>query len=147
MGQQGVWMHYGDMLIIFSPHRLYDGGMVRQKSHFLLWRIGREQGQIFSHTWHDVARVRDGTSIVQREAPPYWEDIYIYNIILGRVFDTTYVKELSFEMTVALLQRLAAMSLKSLDCMLKCSQDHFTSNAPWKHVEYGNKKVMDESIP
>ena len=58
MGQQGVWMHYDDMVILFSLHKLYDGGMVRQQSHLLLWTIGREQGQIFSHTWHDTIGVR-----------------------------------------------------------------------------------------
>ena len=50
MGQQGVWMHYDDMVILFSMHQLYDGGMMRQQSHLLLWRIGREQGKNFSHT-------------------------------------------------------------------------------------------------
>ena len=55
MGQQGVWMHYDDVIIMFSLHEWYDGGM-------LLWRIGREQGNICSHTWHDAAGVRDSTS-------------------------------------------------------------------------------------
>ena len=29
MGQQGVWMHYDDIVIFFSLHHLYDGGMMR----------------------------------------------------------------------------------------------------------------------
>ena len=39
-------MHYDDMVIMLSPHELYDGGMMRQQRHLLLWRIRREQGQI-----------------------------------------------------------------------------------------------------
>ena len=50
-------------------------------------------------------------------------------------------------MTVAILQMLAALSLRSLDCLMKCSQYHFTSNAPWMHVEDEYEKVMGESIP
>ena len=65
MGHQGVWMHCDDMVIMFSLHELYDGGMMRQQRHLLLWRIGREQGHICSHTWHDAAGVGDGTIIVQ----------------------------------------------------------------------------------
>ena len=65
MRQQGVWMHDGDVIIMFSPHGLYDGGIWRHQIIFLLWRIGREQGQIYSHTWHDAAGVGDGTIIME----------------------------------------------------------------------------------
>ena len=84
---------------------------------------------------------------MQGAKPPSWEDLYIHNRILVRVFDTIYVKELRFELTVVLLQRLAALSLGGLDFLLECSQDHFTSNTPWRHVEDENKEVMDGSIP
>ena len=58
--KQGVWKHCVDMnffisITMFSPHDLYDGGMGRQQNIFLLWMFLGEQGQIFSHTLHDVA--------------------------------------------------------------------------------------------
>ena len=65
IGKQGVWMTYDDIIIIFSPHDLYDGGMRRQQKILLLWRILGEHGQIFSHTLHDVAGVGDSTIMVQ----------------------------------------------------------------------------------
>ena len=147
MGQKGVWMHYDNVIIMFALHRLYDGGMRRQQRHLLLWRIEREQGKNFSHTWNDAAGIGGGTSIVQGATPPSWEGLYIYNSILGRVFDTIYVKELSYEMTVALLQRLAALSFRRLDCLLKCSQVHFTSNASWRHVDDHHERLMEGSTP
>ena len=85
-------MHHGDEIIMFSPHRLYDGGMVRQQSHLLLWRIGREQGQIFSHTWHDAAGVRDDTIMMQGgyslalddwEVLPPWKELLVCSSIMG----------------------------------------------------------------
>ena len=51
---------------MFSLHDLYDGGMRRQQKLLFLWLFLREQGQICSHTLHDVVGVGDGTIMVQR---------------------------------------------------------------------------------
>ena len=66
IGKQGVWMHFDDMIIMSSPHDLYDGGMRRHQKNLFLWGTLGEQGQIFSHILHDVVGVRDGTILVQR---------------------------------------------------------------------------------
>ena len=50
-------------------------------------------------------------------------------------------------MTMALLQRTATLSLESLDYLLKCSQNHFTSDVSWRHVGEEDEEVMDGRIP
>ena len=101
MGQQGVWIHYDDVIIMFSPHGLHDGGLLGQQRHFFLWRIGREQGQIFSHTWHDAVGGGDGTILVQGgyslslddlEVLPPWKELLVCNNIMGKFFDMRHVK-------------------------------------------------------
>ena len=67
-------MNFVDMtsfmsIIMFSPHDLYDGGVRRQQKLLLLWLFLVEQGQICSHTFHDVAGVGDGTIMVQGDTP------------------------------------------------------------------------------
>ena len=95
MGQQGVWMHYDDIIIMFSPHELYDGGMSGQQRHFFLWRIEREQGKSFSHILHDVAMGGDGN-------------------IMGGVFDIGHVREWLYELAGAYLHRPTTLSLWSM---------------------------------
>ena len=59
-------MKFSMSVTMFSPHDFYDGGVGRQQNFLLLWLFLGEQGQIFSHTLHDVAGVGDGTIMVQR---------------------------------------------------------------------------------
>ena len=74
MGQQGVWMHCDDLVILISLHRLYHGVMMRQQKHLLVWRIERGQGQSCSHILHDVAMGGDDN-------------------IMGGVFNMGHVRE------------------------------------------------------
>ena len=63
--QHRVWMHGVDVLlisfIVSSSYELVDGGMERQHNVLLLGLFLGEQGQICSHTLHDVAGRGDGT--------------------------------------------------------------------------------------
>lgn len=70
----------------------------------------------------DVAGAGGGTSIVKRGCslalgaqalPSSWEGLYICSNMMGKVFNKIHVKELSFKMTVDLLHKPAALSLKS----------------------------------
>ena len=83
-------------------HDLYDESMRRQQTLLLFELYLREQGQICSHTLHDVAGVGDGTIIVQRgyslaldvqEVLPLWEELLMCSSIMGDVFDNVHVKE------------------------------------------------------
>ena len=68
--QHRVWIHGVDMILISfimsSSHVLYDESMRRQQILLLLGLYLRKQGKIFSHIFHDVVGVEDGTIIVQR---------------------------------------------------------------------------------
>ena len=103
-------MHYDDMVIFFSLHQLYDGGMMRQQSHLLLWRIEREHGYIFSHILHDVAMGGDDN-------------------IMGGVFDIEHVRECIHELEGAYFHRPTTLSLWSMDLWMECPQDHSTLGA------------------
>ena len=99
IGQEGVWKHCVDMtffisITMFSLHDLYDGGMRRQQKLLFLSLFLGEQGQIFSHTLHDVVGVEDGTIMVQRgyslafddqEVLPLWEELLMCSSIMGDV--------------------------------------------------------------
>ena len=87
-----------------SPHDLYDGGMRRQQNFLLLWLFLGEHGKIWSHTFHDVAGVGDGTIMVQRgyslalddlEVLPLWEELLVCSNIMEDIFDNEHVKEWS----------------------------------------------------
>ena len=106
MGQQGVWMHYYDMIILFSLHQLYDGGMMRQQRPLLLWRIKRGQGKSCSHILHDVAMGGNGN-------------------IMGGYFDIEHVRECIYELAGAYLHGPTMLSLWGMSLMMECSQDHF----------------------
>ena len=67
--------------------------------------------------------------------------------MMGGVFCKIHVKKGSFELTVALLQRLAVLSLESLSYLLECPSNHFTSNVFWRHVGDENEGVREESTP
>jgi len=101
--QHRVWMHGVDVLlisfIVSSSHELHDGGMGRQHN-FLLLCLG-EQGQICSHTLHDVAGGGDGTIslVFDWEALPSWEVFHICCSIIRGVFDKEHVKEQSLVLT------------------------------------------------
>ena len=93
---------------------------MRQQKILLLWRILREQGQIFSHTLHDVVGVGDGTIMVQGgyslalddlEVLPLWKELLVYGSIMGGVFDIEHVKEWSYELVGAYLRRPTTLSL------------------------------------
>ena len=101
----------------------------------LPWVFLREYGLILSHAWHDVARVGDGTIMVQRgyslaledqEVLPFWKESPICNNIMVDDFDIGHVKEWSYEIIVALLQRPTTLSLGSLGLLMECPQGHFT---------------------
>ena len=71
----------------------------------LLRMFLREQGKIFSHSFHDVAGVEDGTIIVQRgyslaldvqEGLSSWEGLLICSSIMGDAFDILHVKYWSY---------------------------------------------------
>ena len=104
--EQGVWMYWGDVIyfistIMFLLHSLYGDDVGRQQELLLLWRFLREYGLIFSHTFHDVVGVGDGTIMVQRgysltledqEVLPLWNGSPIYSSIMIDGFDMWYVK-------------------------------------------------------
>ena len=69
--KQGVWVYWSDVIsfistIVLFLHDLYDDGVGRQLELLILWLLLREYGLILSHTLHDVARVGNGTIMVQR---------------------------------------------------------------------------------
>ena len=90
-----------DTHIIHCVFIMYDGSMGRQQNVLLLC-LG-EQGQICSHTLHDVAGGGDGIiSLVfddGLEAFPSWEVFHICCSIVRGVFDKEHVKEQSFVLT------------------------------------------------
>ena len=47
---------------MFSLHDLDDGSVERQQNILLLGMLLGEQGQVFSHSFHDVARVEGALS-------------------------------------------------------------------------------------
>ena len=104
MGQQGVWIHYDCMVILFSLHQLYVGGMMRQQRHLLLWRIEREQAKSWSHILHNVVMGGDAN-------------------IMGEVFDIGHVREWIYELARAYLYRPTTLSLWSRILLMECSQD------------------------
>ena len=123
---------------MFSPHDLYDGGMRRQQKLLLLWLFLGEQGQICSHTLHDVAGVGDGTIMVQRgyslalddqEVLPPWEELLVCSSIVGDIFDNKHVKERSYELSGSYLHRPTTLSLESMGLLMEYPQDHFTFDA------------------
>lgn len=122
---KGVWEYYDD--VIFSPHGLYDGGMMRQQRNLVLWRIEREQGQNFSHIFHDVAMGGDG------------------NIMRG-VFDIVHVKKWIYKLAGAYFHRPTMLSLWSSNLLMECSQDHFMLNALGGHRGGEIDRVVDGLI-
>ena len=123
-------MQYDDAIIMFSPHGLYDGGMRRLQRLLLLWRIGREQGHICCHNWHDVAGVGDGNIIVQGgyslalddlEVLPPWKELLVCNNIMGGVFDMGHAKGWIYELARAYLHGPIALSLWSRNLLMECS--------------------------
>ena len=97
-----------------------------------------EQGQIFSHSFHDVERVEDGTITVQRgyslaldvqEVLPPWERLLIYSKIMGDAFDILHVKDWSHELEGAYLHRPTTLPLWSWGLLMEYPQDHFTLHA------------------
>ena len=96
--QHREWMHDVD---VSSSHEMYDGSMRRQQNTLLLC-LG-EQGQICSHTLHDVAGGGDGTiSLIFDdvwEALPSWEVFHICCSIIRGVFDKEHVIEQSLVLT------------------------------------------------
>ena len=124
MGKQGVWMHYNNM---FSPHMFYDGGMMRQQRHLLLWRIEREQGKSCSHILHNVAMGGDGN-------------------IMGGVFDIGHIREWTYELAGAYLHRPTVLSLWSMSLLMEFSQDHFIFDALEGHRGCEISRVVDGLI-
>ena len=133
--QQGVWMYWGDVIffisiIMFLSHDFYDGGVRRQQELLLLWLLLGEYGLYFSHTLQHVSGGRDGTIKVKigypsaleyQEVLPLWKESPIYSSIMVDDFDISHVKEWSYEMTGALLQRPTTLSLGSLGLLMECS--------------------------
>ena len=127
MGQKRVWAHYVGITFFMSStmlslHDLDDGSMRRQQNILLLGMFLREQGQIFSHSFHDVAGVEDGTIIVQRgyslaldvqEGLSSWGGLLICSIIMGYAFDILHVKYWSYVLMGAYLHRPTMLSLWS----------------------------------
>ena len=80
-------MYLGDVISFLSTimwllHDSYGDGVGRKLELLFLCFLLREYGLILSHTLHDVARVGDGTIMVQRgysltledeEVLPLWE--------------------------------------------------------------------------
>ena len=111
-------MYWGDVIFFISTimlllNDLYDDGVGRQLELLLLWLLLGEYGLILSHTLHDVARVGDGTIMVQRgysltledeEVLPLWEgSLTNSSIMFYDDFGMWNVKRWSYEMTGALL--------------------------------------------
>ena len=105
-------IHYDGIIIMFSPHELDDRGMSGQQIPFLLRRIEREEGQSFSHIFHDVAMGGNGN-------------------IMGGVFDIGHVREWIYELAGACFHRPTMLSLWSMSLLMECSQDHFIFDALW----------------
>ena len=111
-------------------HDLYDDGVGRQQDFFVALDTLGDYGFIFSHTLHDVAGVGGGTIMVQRgysieledqEVLPHRKDSPICSSIMVDDFGIWHVKEWSYEMTGALLQRPTSLSLGSLGLLMECS--------------------------
>ena len=85
-------MHCDDLVIFLSLHQLYDGVMMMQQRHVLLWRIERGQGQSCSHILHDVAMGG-------------------YGNIMGGAFDIEHVSECIYDLAGAYLHRPTTLSL------------------------------------
>ena len=85
-------MHYDEVIIVFSPYDLCDGGMRWQQILLLLWRIEREQGQVCSPIFHDVAGGGDDN-------------------IMGGVFDIEHVREWIYKLVGAYLHMPTTLSL------------------------------------
>ena len=111
-------------------HGLYGDDVGRQQELFLLCKFLGEYGLIFSHNLHDVAGVGDGAIMVQRgyslaledqEVLPLWKESPIYSSIMVDDFDIWHVKEWSYEMARALLQRPTTLSLGSLGLLMEFS--------------------------
>ena len=82
-------------------HSLYGDGVGRQQELLLLWKILGGYVLIFSHNFHDVVGVGDGTIMVQRgyslaledqEVLPLWKESPIYSSIMVDDFDSRHVK-------------------------------------------------------
>ena len=110
---------------------------------------------IFSHTLHHVAGVDDATIMVQRgyslaledqEVLPLWEESPINSSIMVDEFGIWHVKEWSYEMTRALLQRPTTLSLGSLGLLMEYSQDQFTYDALDGQVRDESYGVVDGDI-
>ena len=120
-------MHYDGMVIMFSLHKLYDGGMMRQKRHLLLWRIEGEQGQSCSHILHNVSMGGDGN-------------------IMGEDFDMGHIREWNYELAGAYLHRPTMLSLWSMSLLVECSQDHFIFDALDGHRGGEIDRVVEDSL-
>ena len=79
-----------------------------------------DQGKNFSHSFHDVAGVEDGTIIVKRgyslalyvqEVLYPWEILLMCRSIMGDAFDILHVKYWSHELGGAYLQRPTMLPL------------------------------------
>ena len=71
MGKKRAGIHGADMkyisVMVPSSHELHDVSMRRQQALGFLEQSWREHKQIFSHMMYGVARVEEGTVIVQRD--------------------------------------------------------------------------------
>ena len=115
----------------------------------------REQGQICSHSFHDVAGVEDVTIIVQRgysltldvqEGLSSWEGLLICSNIMGDAFDILHVKDWSYELMGAYFHRPIALSLWSWDLLMEYSQDHFSFDALGEQRGGEEDDVVDGDI-
>ena len=61
-------------------------------------------------------------------------------------FDNGHVKEWSYQLEVALLQRPTSLSLGRLGLLMECSQDHFTYDALDRQGGGESDGVMDGDI-
>ena len=105
-------MHCDDTIIMFSPHELYDGGMMGRQRQLLLWRIKGEKGHNCSHILYDVAMGGDGK-------------------IMREIFDVEYVRGWIYELARAYLHRPTVLSLWSMSLLMEFSQDHFIFDCTW----------------
>ena len=99
-------MYWGDVIsfmstIILLLHILYDDGVGRQQEFLLLLKFLGEYGLNFSHTFHDVAGVGNGTIMVKmgyslasedQEVLPPWKESPTYSSIIIDGFDIWNVK-------------------------------------------------------
>ena len=122
---------------MFSSPDLCVGSMGRQQNILLLCLFLGEQEQNCSHTLHDVVGGGDdilSLDLDDQEIIPPWEGLLMCSNIMGDVFDKEHVKRRSYEITEASMQEPITLSLGSLDCLMECSQDHFTYYALRRHV-------------